>query len=263
MASTSRPWAAAVAACATLLVAIGAVAVVGAVADDDGNPAPASANAQPATDRDADGTMDHNDGTMDHNDGTGHERELDVMYADLPADVKAQVDITKALVEKYPTAADATKAGWQKATISLNGIGAHYLKGGISGFLGDYEFDPANPNVLLFDGEGPDAKIAGASFILTVPNPQGYPGELDVWHYHYGVCFDTQRLLVIAEVDGHEGSTISMTAEQCTAEGAQVFPIENLYMIHVWVAPDYIDDAPVFAHDHPKLYDGVTAAEQL
>ena len=275
MARTSHPWTAAVAAVATLLVAVGAVAVVGAVADD-GSPAPAvPAGAQPAANQPMDHTdgtmdhgttensMDHTDGTMDHSDGTGHEREVDLMYDDLPADVKAQVDITKALVEKYPTAADATKAGWQKATISLNGIGAHYLKGGVTGFLGEYAFDPADPNVLLFDGEGPDAKIAGASFILTEPDPQGYTGELDVWHFHYGVCFDTTKFLVIAEVDGHEGSTISMTPEQCIAEGAQVFPIENLYMIHVWVAPDYIEDAPVFAHDHPKLYDGVTAAEQL
>jgi hypothetical protein len=206
--------------------------------------------------------MEHADGD-DHGDGTGHSDELDIMYADLPADVKAEVDVTKALVEQYPTAADATKAGWRKATISLNGIGAHYLKGGPTGFLEDYSFDAANPNVLLFDGEGPDAKIAGASFILTEPNPEGYAGDLDVFHYHYGVCFDMKTFLVIAEVDGHEGSKISMTKEQCEAKGATAFPIADLYMIHVWVAPDYIEDAPVFAHDHPKLYDGVTAESQL
>jgi hypothetical protein len=255
---------------ATLLAA-----ACGGSSDDDGGVGAdptTTASTPDVTTSAADHDMDHDEHPMDHDehgddhahgDGTGHDAEVDVMYADLPADIKAQVDITKAYVEKYQTAADAEKDGWRKATISLNGIGAHYLRGGPTGFLGEYSFDPANPNVLLFDGEGPDAKIAGASFILTEPDPQGYPTELDVWHYHYGVCFDTKTFLVIAEVDGHEGSTISMTPEQCTAEGATVFPIEDLHMIHVWVAPDYIDDAPVFAHDHPKLYDGVTAEEQL
>ena len=227
--------------------------------------------------------MDHGDEPMDHGDepmdggehhehgnddghddgGSGHDEEVDVMYDDLPADVKAEIDITKAVVEQYKTAADAEKDGWRKATINLKGIGAHYLKGGPTGFLGEYAFDPADPNVLLFDGEGPDAKIAGASFILTEPDPAGYTGELDVWHYHYGVCFDLKTFLVIAEVDGHEGSAISMSTKQCEAKGATSFPIENLHMIHVWVAPGYIDDAPVFAHDHPDLYDGVTADSQL
>ncbi len=193
---------------------------------------------------------------MQGHEGTGHESEVDIMYSDLPADIAAEVAVTKALVEKYPSAADATKAGWQKATINLNGIGAHYLKGGPVGFLNDYEFDAANPNVLLYDGEGPDAKIAGASFILTEPNPTGYTGDLDVWHFHYGVCFDTKKFIVIGEVDGHDGSKINMTSAECTAAGAVVYPIKDLYMIHVWVAPGYIEDAPVFAHDHPKLANG-------
>ncbi len=259
---------------ASLGLAIGAVAAVGAFTGDDSTSSAVPAADDPATTTapDATTTSAAHDDTgeahddmegMDHGEGTGHESELDVTYANLPPAMKAQVDITKAVVERYPTAADATLAGWQKATISLNGIGAHYLKGGPTGFLAEYAFDAANPNVLLYDGEGPDAKIAGASFILTEPNPQGYEGDLDVWHYHYGVCFDMSTFLVIAEVDGHEGSTISMTSEECESKGATVFPIEDLYMIHVWVAPDYIEDVPVFAHDHPKLYDGVTAAEQL
>lgn len=264
-----------VAALASVGLAIGAVASIAALTGDDdtsgasGAPsssqAPLASTTSIAVEHDMDehaaapGAGEHD---MDEH-GTGHERELDVTYAELPSDVKAQVDITKALVEQYPTAADAERGGWRKATINLHGIGAHYLKGGPAGFLADYAFDPANPNVLLYDGEGPDAKIAGASFILTEPDPQGYTGQLDVWHYHYGVCFDTTSFLVIAEVDGHEGSTISMTPEECEAQGATVFPIDDLYMIHVWVAPDYIDVAPVFAHDHPKLYDGVTAESQL
>lgn len=254
-------------------LALACALLTAACGSDDADSSPA---ADPTTDPTAATTaaMDHDAAPMDHGDhgehaddhahGTGHEDELAVTYDELPGDVRAQVDLTKAYVEQYATAADAERDGWRKATLSLNGIGAHYLQGDPTGFLGmGYEFDPTHPNVLLFDGEGPDAKIAGASFILTDPDPQGYPGELDVWHHHYGVCFDPDRLIVIGEIDGHEGSTISMTVDQCEAEGALAIPIENLYMIHVWVAPGYIDDGPVFAHDHPQLYDGITAAEQL
>jgi len=38
--------------------------------------------------------------------------------------------------------------------------------------------------------------------------------------------------------------------------GGQVLPIGNAEMIHLWIGPDYIDDAPIFAHDHPELLGG-------
>lgn len=262
--------AAVAAAAGTLVLALAVIAGVGAVADEpaarDTNPA---ATESPATTTSTTGAADHHvaapagdhaaDPATDH--AAGAHGETDVMYADLPADLAAQVDVVKAYVERYPTAADAGRDGWVKATLSLNGIGAHYLKGGPTGFLSDYEFDSASPNVLLFDGEGPDAKIAGASFILTDPAPEGFVTDLDVWHAHVGVCFDVAQGVVIGEIDGHAESTISFTTEDCRDRGAVAFPIADLKMIHLWVGPDYIDDGPVFAHDHPKLYDGVRAAD--
>ena len=82
--------------------------------------------------------------------------ESAITYAQLPKATKAEVDQVIALwANKYPTAGDASRDGWFRATRSLYGIGAHYIKG--STFSGTATFDMLNPNILLFDGEGPDA----------------------------------------------------------------------------------------------------------
>ena len=80
---------------------------------------------------------------------------------------------------KYPTAADATRDGWFKATRNLYGIGAHYIniKGG-SAFSGTATFNLLSPNILLFDGEGPDAKFAGVSYVVA-EIPEGFTGAYD------------------------------------------------------------------------------------
>jgi hypothetical protein len=175
------------------------------------------------------------------------------MYDELPAATKTQVDVARDIARRYPTAADAEAGGWNKATISLKGIGAHYLRGGVGGFAStDAGFDLQNPEILLYDGEGPDAPIAGVSWLISGPDPEGFDGDFDVWHRHAAVCFANG--LVIGELDGHEGSAINMTDQQCTAAGGIVFPIDNLTMLHVWVGEGYEDGVPIFAHDHPKLY---------
>ncbi|HEX5614190.1 MAG TPA: hypothetical protein VFZ83_03450 [Acidimicrobiia bacterium] len=233
---------------AILAASVGTLAVVGAAIDDD--------TARPAASGPAD---DDSSGqpvaapTDDaHGDGHSH-GESEATYDDLPAATQAQVDIAREIARAHPTAADAEAAGWMKATTSLKGIGAHYLRGGVAGFAGtDGGFDVRAPEILLYDGEGPDAPIAGVSYLLDGEDPAGFDGEFDAWHRHNGVCFADG--LVIGEIDGHEGSRISMTEEQCTAAGGLSFPIANLTMLHVWVGEGYEGEAPIFAHDHPMLY---------
>lgn len=191
-------------------------------------------------------------GTSATGDGHSHSHgESDASYDELADATKAQVEIARSIAERYPTAADAKKDGWIKATYNLEGIGSHYLKGGVAGFRSnDAVFDVNEPEILLFDGEGDDAPIAGVSYLINGEDPEGFEGDDDVWHRHSGVCF---RGIVIAEVDGHEGSKFSMSSEQCREAGGLVFPIGNLTMLHVWVGKGY-EGAPVFAHDNPKLY---------
>ena len=32
---------------------------------------------------------------------------------------------------------------------------------------------------------------------------------------------------------------------------------------HLWIGPGYIEGAPIFAHDHPKLFDGYHPKQQV
>jgi hypothetical protein len=182
----------------------------------------------------------------------GHHNEFRVQYADLPAATQAELDIAQEIIERYPTAAVAEKAGWHRATTNLRGIAAHFLKNGVAGFATtDGGFDVRDPEILLYDGEGPDAPIVGLSYLVSGPDPEGFTGKWDTWHRHEAVCFAGGY--VIGELDGHEGSKINMTEEACQAAGGRAFPIKNLTMLHVWMKPGYESANGVFSHDHPEL----------
>ena len=171
-------------------------------------------------------------------------------YEELPKQTKAEVDQVIALwANRYPTAADAQRDGWFRATKNLYGIGAHYLRS--ASFSGATSFDPLNPNIMLFDGEGPDAKFAGVSYIV-LGTPEGFAGGDDVWHAHTSVCIQGGTITSLSE----DGSPVWLSETECRAVGGQVLPIGNADMVHLWIGPDYIDGAPIFAHDHPALLDG-------
>jgi hypothetical protein len=156
-----------------------------------------------------------------------------------------------AWAHKYPTAADATKAGWVKSTPSFYGIGSHYTHG--IGFPATPTFDLMHPNMLLYDGEGPDAKFAGVSYAISSSKgaPIGFMGPYDVWHSHKSVCI---KVGVVSLID--DNSRVWLSAKECTARGGHVLPIPGDLMIHVWIGPGYFKKAPIFAHDNPKLFDG-------
>lgn len=181
----------------------------------------------------------------------GHDHTSSALtYEQLPEVTRGEVDqVIARWATRYPTGADAAKDGWYKATPSLYGIGAHYIRG--NAFGGAATFDMLNPNILLFDGEGPDAKFAGVSYVVA-EKPEGFTGDDDSWHSHRSVCMEGLGQLSLTEED----SPVWYSESECTASGGRVMPLDNDQMMHLWIGPDYIDDAPVFAHDHPDLYGG-------
>lgn len=150
---------------------------------------------------------------------------------------------------KYPTAADAAKAGWFKGTRSLYGIGAHYIKN-VHGLSVAAPFDLLNPPVLLYDGDGPDAKFAGVSYIVAEKAPGGFTGNYDVWHFHPSVCYRGGGIVSLTD-DNSDGW---YSESECVAAGGQVRPLVADYMMHLWIGPGYRAGA-IFAHDNPKLFD--------
>jgi hypothetical protein len=179
----------------------------------------------------------------------GH-AESDITYAELPKATRAEVDqVIEAWGTKYPTAGDATQDGWFRGTQHLYGIGAHYIR--TAAFSGAATFDLLDPNIMLFDGNGPDAKFAGVSWVLA-EIPDGFTGDHDSWHSHTSVCSEGGTITSVSE----DNSPVWLSESECVARGGSVMPLENDQMIHLWIGPEYIDDAPIFAHDHPKLFDG-------
>jgi hypothetical protein len=178
-----------------------------------------------------------------------HGGEHGVTYEELPAATRAEVDqVIDAWAHAYPTAADATRAGWSKITPSLYGIGAHYARD-VGGFSVAAPFDLLNPSILLYDGEGPDARFAGVSYIVGA-DTEGFTGRYDVWHTHPSLCVEDGRMSLTEDDSPHWYSE-----SECTAAGATLMPVAADRMIHVWIGPGY-DDGPIFAHDSPELYDG-------
>jgi hypothetical protein len=179
--------------------------------------------------------------------------ESDITYAELPPDTKAEVDdVIAAWATKYATGADAAADGWMRATKSLYGIGAHYVRRSGLFVPSAAEFDPMQPNILLFDGDGPDAKFAGLSYVVKGV-PDGFTGDYDSWHYHTSVCLAQGTVVSLIE----EGSPVWLSEGDCKARGGNVLPLAGGdEMMHLWIGPGYIDTGPIMSHDHPLLLDG-------
>jgi hypothetical protein len=173
--------------------------------------------------------------------------QSDITYGQLPKATKAEVDqVIARWATKYATAGDAMKGGWFMGSRSLYGIGAHYVRGDVRGAA---TFDMLNPNILLFDGDGPDAKFAGVSYVVA-GKPKGFTGNFDHWHTHTSDCVQGGRITSLSE----DNSPVWLSESECRARGGRVMPLTNDQMLHVWIGPGY-RGAPIFAHDNPKLYD--------
>ena len=148
------------------------------------------------------------------------------------------------VADKYPTVAAAEAAGYRKSTVYVPCIGAHYTKTSLVG-----KFDPANPSELLYDGDTPDAKIVGLSFLLLHPGgpPEGFAGPNDMWHQHNangGLCLNASGVVV-----GNE----STSPKECAARGGKKAALDDIWMVHDWVVPGWECGWGVFAGECPEL----------
>jgi hypothetical protein len=143
---------------------------------------------------------------------------------------------------RYPTAADAIAAGYRRITTYIPCIAAHY----INTSLIDRTFDPAAPEMLLFDGNGPDARIAGLSYYVTGVSraPEGFAGPNDQWHQHIGLCVSVGGFVI-------GGSQLS--TEECAARGGIKADGSTAWMVHAWVVPGWESAWGTFSGEHPEL----------
>ena len=158
--------------------------------------------------------------------------------------LEAQQEQARAVVVKYPTVADAQRAGYRESTVYVPCIGAHYTNVALAA-----RFDPLAPSELLYDGTQPNSQIVGLSYLvfhLGGP-PEGFAGLNDRWHQHTfngGLCLGHGGLVIGSE---------STTAAQCTALGGTKAALQNIWMLHDWVVPGFECSWGVFAPECPEL----------
>jgi hypothetical protein len=172
-------------------------------------------------------------------------------YPQVPIDeatrltLEAQQAQARAVVAKYPTVADAERAGYRKSTVYVPCIGAHYTNGALAG-----KFDPFVPAELLYDGTQPDSRIVGLSYLVfstPLSSPAGFAGPNDRWHQHTfngGLCINRDGLVIGSE---------TTSAEDCAARGGHKAPLTNAWMLHDWVVPGFECSWGVFAAECPEL----------
>lgn len=163
------------------------------------------------------------------------QRECDALAEELA--------VAREVALAHPTAADATKAGWVRVTPYVPGIAAHYMN--FSLVDGTFELD--KPEMLLYDGNGPDARIVGLSYYVVhdaeSEPTQGFTGDNDHYHRHIGLCVG---------VGGVIGDSTT-TDEECAAMGGRKQGGGAGWMNHVWVVPGCESPWGVFSAASPLL----------
>jgi hypothetical protein len=149
----------------------------------------------------------------------------------------------KAVAAQHPTVADAEAAGYRRVTNYLPGIAAHYMN---FDHLQD-GFVLEQPEMLLYDGDGPDASIVGLSYYILHEGDEepaeGFTGDNDHYHRHVGLCIR----------DGVVAAGSSTSEEDCAALGGRKSDGASGWMSHVWIAPGCESDWGVFSGANPQL----------
>ncbi len=162
----------------------------------------------------------------------------------------AELTRAREVALRYPTAADATAAGWFRVTPYVAGIAAHYMKFSIV----DGTFDIDEPEMLLYDGDGPDAAMVGLSYYLIhnsdLEPTQGFTGPNDHFHRHVGLCIGAGGVI----------GDSTTTAEECAAIGGRKAGGTGGWMNHVWIVPGCESPWGMFSGASPLLDD--TLAER-
>lgn len=158
-----------------------------------------------------------------------------------------QLTAARAVAMKYPTVADAERAGYHLVGGGYGpGAGAHYIGFGGGGFGGG-GFDPSKPPTLIYDGTSPTASVVGLMYLGIGQNaaaPDGFAGTNDHWHRHSGVCLKGANVIFPVDAD--------VTLAQCSAKGGSYMKTTT-WMVHAWVVPGWESPSGVFSHENPDL----------
>jgi len=158
--------------------------------------------------------------------------------------LRLQLAAAGTVIPKYPTAADAVAAGYTQVTPYVPGIAAHYINFSLT----DRVFDPAKPEILLYNGNRSGSELVGVSYAMfgAEPGPDdGFVGPNDTWHNHPSLCI--LGSFVIGPDHTPRDLCRSVGANQSTR------PNSGLWMMHLWQVPGWDSAWGMFSGENPGV----------
>ena len=158
----------------------------------------------------------------------------------------AQLTAARAVALRYPTVADALKAGYYLAGGFAPGSGAHYVNNseGGAGVV-----DVEHPGSLIYAGVASDSKIIGLMYLGGGSTaPEGFAGPNDHWHRHSNVCirYTSHGIEVPFPADA------DVTLKQCNEARGQLLSVTT-WMVHAWVVPGWESPQGVYSHNNSNI----------
>jgi hypothetical protein len=153
-----------------------------------------------------------------------------------------QIAEAKSATAKYRSLAVAKADGYFQVTQFIPGLGLHLANLGISNRI----FDPARPQVLLYEPDRSGTLVlVGVAYSIAHtgpddPQPVGFAGNADAWHYHQDLCF-----LPTGSV------TITPSAQPCKARGGY-FQAKTAWLLHAWIWKANPDG--LFTESNPSVF---------
>jgi hypothetical protein len=187
--------------------------------------------------------------------GGGHTHNVKQVKLDKATqrELDAQLALTKPLIEKYPTIADAEAAGYRREGPFSPGLGTHYGGPRTGSLNADGKMDAediASPT-LIYDGISPDSKLAGFMYISFGAKhaPEGFAGPNDGWHFHTNVCIAPRP---DGGIDAPLGADAEVSKELCDKYHGSLIGNTG-YMVHLWTVPGYESPQGLFSNVNAKI----------
>jgi hypothetical protein len=157
--------------------------------------------------------------------------------------LQQELQTAGALIPRFATAADAVAGGYFQVTPYVPGIGAHYIN---IRYVMDDGFDPAEPEMLLYNGNDPSSVLVGFSYaVVGADAPAGFTGPNDSWHVHPSLCV----------LGGLVVGPDSTPQEMCDSVGGQKGRTfgQSLWMAHLWQVPGWESPWGLFSGENPVV----------
>ena len=166
----------------------------------------------------------------------------------------AIVSAARTVMQRYPTVADAERAGFTKFLPRTELPIEHYTNGAFAREAWMGHFDPAHPTSLIFERGSDGLRLVGVMY--TAPNRAtreqlnaAVPLSFGTWHRHVNFCVPpagTERSDITGPSARFLFGTIA-SADECASAQGQFVPRVFGWMVHVW--PLEHDPAKIWAVD--------------